>query len=64
MIIKGTHKNLESNKLMGNIRSIYVCNIMMLLHESHLLELQIEMKFEVCDLPSFSYTAYIERRKV
>ena len=62
-MIKGTQKNLQSNKLMGNIRSIYVYNIRMLINESHVFELQIEIKFEVCDLASFCCTTYVEQRK-
>ena len=36
---------------------------MMLIHESHVFELQIEIKFEVCDLASFCCTTYAEQRK-
>ena len=40
-------------------RSIY----MMFIHESHVFELGVEMKFEVCDPGNFFYATYVVTRK-
>ena len=37
---------------------------MMWIHESHVYELQIETKFEVCDPYSFFYATYVVTRDV
>lgn len=41
--------------------SIYMC--MMLLHEGHVFELQIETKFEVCGTCSFFNATYVVPKK-
>lgn len=41
--------------------SIYMC--MMLLHEGHVFELQIETKFEVCVTCSFFNATYVVPKK-